>query len=639
MWGLVAPTLASLAIVTSPAAAQIVTPPIPAVQDRAYPGVIRHEVDITDTAHRVIRVRQQIPVSAGPLTLLYPKFLPGNHAATGPIQLLAGLQISGGGGRIAWTRDPVDPWAFHIDVPPGVQTLDIAFDWLTQPDNSVWRVVMTPEIVNLQFDKALLYPAGYPHSRITFETSVRLPEGWGYGVALDTASREGDVARFAPVSLETLADSPMYAGAHYRQVVLDAGPRPPVRLNLVGDTARSIQITEDQTQAYRNLVTQTDRLFGARHYDRYDFLLALTNKLGGIGLEHHRSSENTGSADFFGSDWVKGFKGRRLLAHEFTHSWNGKFRRPVDQLVPDLNTSVRNSLLWVYEGQTEYWGAVLQTRSGLGTLDEAIADLAYVAAFYDTQPGREWRPLQDTTNNNLLGYRVRQNWPSWMRGSGDYYREAELIWLDVDTLIREGTGDRKSLDDFARAFFGGRDGDFTPEGYDFDEVVAVLNGVMPHDWATFLRTRLDAAGPEVEAPLDGLARGGWRLVYADEPTETLKRIMPDWESEFLFSLGFKLSGANNAMTNVRWGGPAYEAGIGEGSELVAVDGRVATAAGLRQALLAAKASPRPIELIVRTGDRMQTLSIDYHDGPRHPRLERIEGTRDRLSEIMAPRRR
>lgn len=638
MRGLIAPALAVLALAASPAAAQIVTPPIAAVQDRAYPGVIRHEVDITDTAHRVIRVRQQIPVAAGPLTLLYPKYLPGNHAASGPIQLMAGLQIGGNGARIAWTRDPLDPYAFHIEVPAGVQTLDVAFDWLTQPDNTIWRVVMTPEIVNLQFDKALLYPAGYLQSRISFETSVRLPSGWGYGVALDTVSREGDVARFAPVSLEVLADSPMYAGAHYRQVVLDAGPRPPVRLNLVGDTARSIQITEEQTQAYRNLVIQADRLFGSRHFDRYEFLLALTGKLGGIGLEHHRSSENTGSVDLFGSEWSRAFKGRRLLPHEFTHSWNGKFRRPADQMVPNLNTPVRNSLLWVYEGQTEYWGAVLQTRSGLGSFDEAMADLAYVAAFYDTQPGREWRSLQDTTNNNLLGYRIRQNWPTWMRGSGDYYREAELIWLDVDTRIREGTGDRKSLDDFARAFFGGQDGGFAPEGYDFDELVAVLNGVMPYDWATFLRTRLDAAGPEVEAPLDGLARGGWRLVYADEPTEALKHILPTWESDFSFSLGFVLSGANNAIGSVRWDGPAYRADIGDGWELVAVNGRVATPALLRQALLGAKTGG-PLELIVRSGDRVRTVDLDYRDGPRHPRLERVEGTRDRISEIMAARRR
>ena len=635
---LIAPALAALTLAATPALAQIVTPPIPAVQDRAYPGVIRHEVDITDTAHRVIRVKQQIPVSAGPLTLLYPKFLPGNHAASGPIQLVAGLQVSGNGARIAWTRDPVDPYAFHIDVPAGVQTLDVAFDWLTQPDGGVWRVVMTPEIVNLQFDKALLYPAGYPQNRITFETSVRLPAGWNYGVALDTVTRDGDVARFAPVSLEVLADSPMFAGAHYRQVVLDAGPRPPVRLNMVGDTAQSLAITEEQTQAFRNLVTQSDRLFGARHFDRYDFLLALTSKLGGIGLEHHRSSENTGSPNLFGSDWARAFGGRRLLPHEFTHSWNGKYRRPVDQMVPNLNTPVRNSLLWVYEGQTEYWGTVLQTRSGLGTLDETMADLAQVAAFYDTQPGREWRPLQDTTNNNLLGYRIRQNWPSWMRGTGDYYRESELIWLDADTLIREGTRDRKSLDDFARAFFGGEDGTWTPKAYDFDELVATLNSVHPHDWATFLRTRLDAVGPDAEAPLDGLARGGWRLVYADEPTEALKRIRPGWESDFSFSLGFTLSGANNAITGVRWGGPAYRADIGDGWELVAVNGRVATPALLRQAVLAAKTGG-PLDLIIKSGDRVRTVSLDYRDGPRHARLERIEGTRDRISEIMAPRRR
>ncbi len=612
-------------------------PPIPAPQDRDYPGTIGIRVDLTDLAHKVIRVRQTVPVSAGPLVLQYPKFIPGNHADTGPIQLVSGLTVMGGGRRIEWVRDTVDPHAFHLEIPAGVETIEVDFEWLTQPDNAVWRVVMTEEIVNLQWEKALLYPAGYAHGRITFAPSVVLPEGWNYGVALDTVSREGNVATFAPISLEHLADSPMFAGAHYRRLDIDPGGRSPVHLNLVGDTAASINAGPEWIAKYESLVDQADRLFGARHFDRYEFLLGLTSKLGGIGLEHHRSSENTAAPNFF-STATPSYGSRGLLPHEYVHSWNGKFRRPSDEYVPNLNVPTQNSLMWVYEGQTEYWGDVLTARSGLGTVEEAVVNLAEVAGFYDQQPGREWRALQDTTNHNLLGYRTTNPWPSWMRGTGDYYREALLIWLDADTLIREATRDRKSLDDFSRAFYGVEDGVWEARPYTFGDVVEHLNAVHPHDWATFLRTRLDAVGPDAKAPLDGIERAGWRLTYVDELTPLEKRMMSGWGGDFQYSLGFNL-GSGNRITGVRWGGPAFEMGLGAGWELVAVGDRTASAEVLREAVTAAKGGSEPIVLVVKRGDEFRTLSFDYHGGLRYPRLVRIPGTRDRLADIFAPRRR
>ncbi|MES2834865.1 MAG: peptidase M61 [Pseudomonadota bacterium] len=643
-------TAAGLALLLStsalPALAQVgipalprVNPPIPEVQDRAFPGVIGYHVDATDLAHRVVRVTETIPVTAGPLTLLYPKYLPGNHAATGPIQLLSGVTATGGGQRIEWLRDTLDPYAFHFVIPEGVTEIEVKFEWLTQPDNAVWRVTMTPEIVNLQWEKALLYPAGYRHSRIPVAPSVRLPEGWGFGAALTAQGTTNGVTTFAPVSVETLADSPMFAGRHYRRVDLDPGGRSPVFMSIVGDTAGSVAITDAQIEAYRALVDQADRLFGARHFDHYEFLLAATNKLGGIGLEHHRSSENTAPANYFSSGWEGGFGTRGLLPHEFTHSWNGKFRRPSDQLTPNLNEPVQNTLLWVYEGQTEYWGDVLQARSGLGSKEEALANLATVAAFYENQPGRDWRALQDTTNHNLLGYRTTNPWPSWMRGTGDYYRESLLIWLDADTLIREATGDRKSLDDFARYFFGIDDGSWTATPYTFADIVAALNRVHPYDWATFLRTRLDAVGPEAHAPLDGLARGGYRLVYTGSLTSVEKRIQGGWGNDFQYSLGFTLSGATNRISGVRWGSPAYEADIGAGWDVVAVNDRAASAEVLRDAVTAAKGTSETIRLLIRNGDAFRTVVFDYHDGLRYPRLERIPGTRDRIGDILTPRRR
>lgn len=612
-------------------------PPIPAPQDRDYPGTIGIVADITDVDRRIIRVTQTVPVSAGHLVLQYPKFIPGNHADTGPIQLVSGVTVTGNGQRIEWVRDTVDPHAFHLDIPAGVTSIEVRFEWLTQPDNAVWRVVMTPEMVNLQWEKALLYPAGYAHSRITFQPSVRMPVGWQYGVALNTVSFADGLATFAPISLEHLADSPMFAGANFRRIDLDPGGRSPVHLNLVGDTAASLAASDARIEQYRDLVDQADRLFGARHFDRYDFLLGLTSKMGGIGLEHHRSSENTASPTFFtGSN--PDYGARTLLPHEFTHSWNGKFRRPSDEYVPNLNIPTQNSLMWVYEGQTEYWGDVLGARSGLVTREEAIANLAEVAGFYDQQPGRQWRALQDTTNHNLLGYRTTNPWPSWMRGTGDYYREALLIWLDADTMIREATNERKSLDDFAKGFFGIEDGVWEARPYTFDDVVAALNAVHPHDWATFLRTRLDAVGPDARAPLDGLARAGYRLTYVDALNDVEKRIQSGWANDFQYSLGFSL-GAGNRITGIRWGGPLFEQSIGAGWELVSVGNRTASAQTLRRAVTAAKGTDRPIVMVIKRGDEFRTLSIPYHDGLRYPRLERIEGTPDRLSDILTPRRR
>ena len=635
----------ALGLAALPASAQVgvpalprALPEVPAVGEQPFPGVIGLEVDATDLERKIIRVRQTIPVpAAGPMSLYYPKFLPGNHAPTGPIQLIAGLTVTGGGERIEWLRDTIDPYVFHIDVPAGVNQIEVAFQWLTQPDNSEWRVVMTQEIINHEWEKALLYPAGYRSDAITFAPSIRLPQGWNYGVALETESFENGVARFKPVDLYTLVDSPMFAGAHYRRIDIGRDSEIPVHVSVVADEASMLADSPKRTAQLEDLVLQADRLFGARHYDRYEFLVAATSRLGGIGLEHHRSSENTVGTNYFTEGGSYG--SRSLLPHEYVHSWNGKFKRPSDQMTRHYNEPVQNTLLWVYEGQTEYWGEVLTARSGLATKEEALANLAEIAAFYQYQPGREWRALQDTTNHNLLGYRVPGQWPSWMRTTGDYYREALLIWLDADTLIREATDGRKSLDDFAKAFFGGESGAWRPEGYTFDELVAALNAVHPHDWRTFLRDRLDAVGPEARAPLDGIERGGYRLVYVDKLNDVEKSIQSGWANDFQYSLGFNLSGPTNRITGVRWGGPFYDLGLGVGWELVAVGDQAASPAHLREAITAAKGGTTPIRLTIKNGDRFRTLDIPYHDGLRYPRLERVPGTPDRLGDILAPRRR
>ena len=638
-----APALAQTPVLTQPQDAALALPRaqpvIPAPTRATFPGVIRYEADVTDRTRRIVSVRQTIPVSAaGPFTLLYPEFLPGNHADTGPIQLLSGLTVTAPGGRrLEWLRDTVEPHAFHLDIPQGVTEIEVAFQWLTQPDGGAWRVVQTQNIVNMQWEKAILYPAGYASTGIMVEPSIRLPEGWCFGVALDTVSNEGGLARFAPVSLYTLVDSPMFAGAHYRRFALDADGPSPIHLSLVADKAEQLVPADGLMAKFEGLVVQADRLFGARPFDRYEFLVGATNQLGGIGLEHHRSSENTLEPDFF-TRGTGSLGGRQLLPHEFVHSWNGKYMRPADELTANYNVPSQNTLLWVYEGLTSYWGEVLAARAGLAGKEETLVGMAGHAAFYETQPGRQWRSLQDTNNHNLLGYRVPGQWPSWMRTTTDYYDEALLVWLDADTLIRECTNNRRSLDDFAQGFFGRLDGEVKARGYTFEDLVAALNAVHPHDWTGFLRSRLDAVGPDARAPLDGITRGGYQLVYVDSLTAAEKQVQTGWANDFQYSLGFSL-GANNRIGGVRWGGPAYEAGLGAGWDLIAVGERAASAEALREAIAAAKGGSEPITLIVRNGDRFRTLSFPYHQGLRYPRLVRVEGTPDRLGDILAPRRR
>lgn len=636
-----APALAQTPVVSAPRDAALALPraqpAIPAPTRAAYPGVIRYQADVTDRDRRIISVRQTVPVAApGPMTLLYPAYLPGNHADTGPIQLLAGLTVTAPDGRrLEWVRDTLEPYAFHLDVPADVAEIEVAFQWLTQPDGGPWRVVQTPGMVNMQWEKAILYPAGYAATGIMVEPSIRLPEGWGFGVALDEVARDGEIVRFAPVSLYTLVDSPMFAGEHYRRFALDADGPSPVHLSLVADEAGQLEAAPGLIDRYRAMVVQADRLFGARPFDRYEFLVGATSRLGGIGLEHHRSSENTVAPDFFRRG-TGGLGSRQLLPHEYVHSWNGKYMRPADELTANYNVPTQNTLMFVYEGLTSYWGEVLAARAGLATPEETLASFAEHAAFYQTQPGRQWRALHDTQNHNLLGYRVPGQWPSWMRTTTDYYDEALLVWLDADTLIREGTGGRRSLDDFARAFFGRLDGEAQARGYTFEELVEALNAVHPHDWAGFLRGRLDAVGPDARAPLGGIERGGYRLTWVEEPSAVEKTVSPGWASDFRYSLGFTLAG-NGRIGGVVWGSPAFEQGLGVGWDLIAVNDRAPSAEALRAAITAAKGGAAPLTLVVRNGDRVRTLNFDWREGLRHPRLERVAGTPDRIADILAAR--
>jgi predicted metalloprotease with PDZ domain len=609
------------------------TEPVPTPRDVPYPGIMHLSVDATDIDRGIYAVHETLTVpKAGPMILLYPKWLPGDHAPRLPTEKLAGLTVSAGRQQLAWRRDSIDMSAFHITVPPGTTTLDIRFQYLSPLSPRDWPRLMTANILDIWWPTVTLYPAGYFSRQIMVETSVRLPEGFKLATALEVTSTDGEVTSFKPTSLNTLVDSSVVAGRYLMQFDLDPGAPAPVRIELFADRPENLEIRPELVAQYRSMVGQARKLFASRHYDHYDFLLWLSDVMTTIGLEHHQSSEDGVRPSYF-KDWDSSLPIRYVLAHEYIHSWNGKFRRPADLWTPNFNVPMRDSLLWVYEGQTQYWSVVLAARSGLLSRQQALDALAMVAATCDHQPGRRWRTLQDTNNDPIFTEGRVQTWPSWQRNE-DYYFEGQLIWLDVDTLIRQRSRGKRSLDDFAREFFGLNDGSHVTKTYTFEDVVHVLNTVEPFDWAGFLKLRLDSNGPG--APLDGLARGGYRLVYDDVASEYFRTSEAANEGiDLTLSLGL-VTEYSGVITDVLWGGPAYKAGLTPGVQMIAVNGTAFDAGGLKDAVKAALGSGPAVQLLVKRGNRYRNVQIDYHDGPRYPHLERLTDIPPRLDDILTP---
>ncbi len=607
---------------------------VAAPQDVPYQGTLKINVDATDIAHRIFRVHEVIPAAPGPLTLLYPEWIPGNHSPTGPISKLAGLVVKANGTTLPWTRDQFNVYAFHVDVPQGASGVEVDFQYLSPLSQREGRVVMTPEMLDVQWSANTIYPAGYFARQINTEPSVKLPTGWQAGTALEVASRDGDTLNFKPINYDDLVDSPIFAGKYFKRVDLDPGASTPVHIDIVADDPKFLEIKPEQLKVHQNLVQQMYKMYGAHHYDHYDFLLSLSEKMGGEGLEHHRSSEDGTGTDYF-TDWEKSALGRDLLSHEFNHSWDGKYRRGADLATPNFNVPMGDSLLWVYEGQTQFWGQVMAARSGMWTTDQTHDMLAFVAATYDQgRPGlASWRNVQDTTNDPTIAQRSPLPYRNY-QGSEDYYSAGQMIWLEVDSKLRELSGGKKTIDDFGKAFFGVNPGKWDVDTYTFEDVTKTLNGIAPFDWASYLRTRLDGHG----SLIGGIASHGWKLVYTDKPSAAVKAIeMRRHAADLTYSLGVSV-GKGGDIGDVLWDGPAFKAGLSPGMTIVAVNSHDYDADALKDAVTAAaKDRSQPIELLVKNFDEYQTIRIDYHGGLKYPHLMREEGKPDTLTALLKPR--
>ena len=638
----VAPLLSALLLTTSPAAfaqqaersapvAVPISPSIPDAQDIPYPGMIVLEIDASDVARGLYRVKQTVPVPAGrdKLILQLPQWLPGNHAPRGPINLIADIRFEADGKPVQWTRDPVEVHAFHIPLPAGTKQVTASFVHTSPLQSGQGRVTMTQEMLNLQWEKMSLYPAGHYVRQIKVAPSVTFPAGWEAFAALDGMRRRGDTVSWATVDYETLVDSPVFAGEHSR--VWDLGHN--VNLNAVADEPEQLELAPEHLATFEKLVDESLALFATPHFDRYEFLLGMTEKLGGIGLEHQRSSENTYEPDTL-IEWDKMAWDRNVVAHELVHSWNGKYRRPAEMWTPDYRQPMQNNLLWLYEGQTQFWGQVLAARSGLQPKDIVLGALANSAGNYSVQPGRAWRSVEDTTHDPIVNARRPLPYGSLSR-SEDYYSEGMLVWLEADQIIREGTGGARGLDDFAAAFFGVKPGDMGHLTYTFEDIVATLNAVHPYDWTTFLNERFRLPGQP--APLAGIEKAGYRLVWKEEPNPYAQGIEENGSStSFSYSLGFALD-KEGKVTGTQWDSPAFDAGLVTGAQVVAVNGEAYSAEVLREAITAAKGGKEPIELLVRRDDHFVTVPIAYHDGLRYPWLEPAGEGEQPLDRLLAPR--
>ena len=596
-------------------------------------GPITLSVDATEAPRKLFHARMTMPVSPGPMTLVYPKWIPGEHGPTGPIINLAGLKITGSGKIIPWRRDDVEMYAFHFEVPAGVREIEVALDFLspTFAGGFTAGASTTSHLAIVTWNQLLLYPEGANISDVTFKTNLTLPAGWKFGTSLPVSNQSASRVDFAPVSLERLVDSPVLAGEYFLAIPLSANPSN--EIDIAADNNADLAISPELTTALKRVVSEAVSLFGATHYTHYHFLLTLSDHTAHFGLEHHESNDSRVSERALLDEALRDVS-LGVLPHEFVHSWNGKYRRPAGLATPNYQEPMKGELLWVYEGLTEYLGNLLAARSGLWTEQQYRDHLAEVAADLDQRPGRMWRPLIDTTIAAQLLYFAPDEWGSVRRGV-DFYDEGWLIWLDVDTRIRELSGGAKTLDDFCKRFHGAPSTEPMVKTYTFDEVANTLNEVAPFDWRNFLTTRLNST--DFHAPLGGIERSGWNLAYQPKPNGFLK----DYEQvrrgvELGYSIGLRLN-EDGRIADVIEGMAAAKAGIGPGMKVLGVNGKAYSADILREAIKkTTDPRHRKIDLTIDNEGHLENHQLTYAEGEKYPVLQRDATRPDVLTRIIAP---
>lgn len=599
------------------------------------PPRITLALDATDAPRKIFHAQLTIPASAGTLTLYYPKWIPGEHAPSGPVIDVAGLKFTGSNGQILkWRRDLADDWTIHVEVPAGVQEVHATLDYLS-PGESTQSLFSagasaTQKMTVISWNQVLLYPQGWTADQIMFSASLRLPPGWKFGTPLPQASKDGDEIRFQPVSLYTLVDSPVIAGEYLKVVPLNSGQNPPIEMDIAADSESALDAPQQVWDEYSNLVKQAVSLFGATHYRDYHFLFSLSDHVAHFGLEHHEANDSRTEERTLVDPELRALEAG-LLPHEYVHSWNGKYRRPADLTTPDYQQTMQDDLLWVYEGLTEYLGDMLTARSGLWEAQQYRDELAGTAAFLDHRPGRTWRNLQDTADAAAILYYTSRAWDSWRR-SVDYYPEGELDWLWADTIIRQQTGGRKSIDDFCKLFHGAPSTPPMVKTYTFDDIVNALNQIAPYDWRGFWNERLTNHGPG--GPLGGIENSGWKVTYDENRSPMMRAYEGNRHIiNASYSVGLIIQEDGDIVDTIE-GMDAARAGIGPGMKIVAVNGRGFTPQVFRDALASGKNSSEPLQLLVENTDYFRTFSLNYHGGEKYPHLVREESKPDMLADII-----
>jgi predicted metalloprotease with PDZ domain len=590
---------------------------------------IRVVVDATDAPRKVFHSHSTIPASPGPMRLAYAQWIPGEHGPTGPITNLVNVRISANGQALTWQRDPRNMYVFAIDVPRGASAVEVDLSYLSPiaGGNFTSGPSATANAGIVAWNTLILFPLGKSADTIMMEGSVRIPEGWTQAGPLQPNER---------ASVMTYIDSPVAIGRYLKTVDLPSGSAPKHRINLSGESRGAVDTWPTFAEDYGRLVTEAGALFGAYHFRHYDWLVTLSDDVAHFGLEHHESSDNRMEEDTLETESM-----RRLLAgllsHEYMHSWNAKYRRPAIMLSPDYQQPMEGNLLWVYEGLTQYLAGLMATRAGLWPADYYRENLANVAARFDVQPGRTWRPLSDTAVAAQTLFGSPTAWESTRR-STDFYDEAILLWLEADSIIRQKTNNRASLDDFLRSFHGGNSGVAEVKPYTYDELLAALNAIAPYDWRKHFDERLSSLSPR--APIAGITNHGWKVTFDDTPNAAIKANEDRRKYiDLTYSLGMTLKNGENpadkgTVRDVWMGGPAANAGIGPGMKIIAVNGRRWTRGVLEKALREKGA----LELLVQNNDDFRTYTVDYRGGLRYPHLVRDETKADGLAEVVKARR-